>query len=70
MESDETKVLWDFMIQCDHYIEYRKADIVVVEKEEKKCLIIDIAIPDDNKVGVKELEEKIQKYDKLKREIK
>ena len=34
VESDEIKVLWDFMIQCYHYIEYRKPDIVIVEKEE------------------------------------
>ena len=40
-----------------------------MEKEEKKCLIVDIAIPDDKNVGVKE-EEKVQKYDKLKWEIK
>ena len=69
VESDEIKVLWDFMIQCDHHIECRKPDIVVVEKEEKKCLIVDIAIPDDKNVGVKE-EEKVQKYDELKWEIK
>ena len=42
------------MKRCDHHIECRKPDIVVVEKEEKKCLIVDIAIPDHNNVGVKE----------------
>ena len=40
-----------------------------MEKEEKKCLIIDIVIPDDKIVGMKE-GENTQKYDKLKREIK
>ena len=40
-----------------------------MEKEEQKCLITDIAIANDKNVGVKE-EEKIQKYDELKREIK
>ena len=40
-----------------------------MEREEKKCLIVDIAIPDDKNVGVKE-EEKVQKCDKLKWEIK
>ena len=57
------------MIECDHHIQCRKPDIVAVEKKEKKCLIVDNAIPDDKNVGVKE-EEKIQKYDKLKWEIK
>ena len=69
VESGEIKVLWGFMIQCDHDIECRKPGIVVVEKEEKKCLIVDIAIPDDKNIGVKK-EEKIQKYDELKWEIK
>ena len=69
VESDKVKMLWDFMIQCDHYIECRKPDIVVVEKEEKKCIIIDIAIPGDNRVGAKE-KEKIEKYDNLKWEVK
>ena len=69
VESDEVKVLWDFMLQYGHHIECRKPDIAVVEKEERKCLIIDIVIPDYNNVGVKE-KEKIQNYDDLKREIK
>ena len=57
------------MIQCDHQIEYRKPDIVVVDKAEKKCAIIDVAIPGDNRIGEKETE-KIEKYQALKREIK
>ena len=69
VESGEIEVLRHFKIQCDYHIECRKPDIVVVEKEEKKCLIADIAIPNDKNVGVKE-EEKIQKYDELKWEIK
>ena len=38
LESDEMKVLWDFMIQYDHHKECRKPGIFFVEKEEKKCL--------------------------------
>ena len=60
-------MLWDFMIQCDHYIECRKPDTVLVEKEEKQCTIIDIATPGDNRVGAKE---KRENYDNLKWEIK
>ena len=62
-------MLWDFMIQCDHYIECRKPDIIVIEKEEKQCTIINIATPGDNRVGIKE-KEKIEKYDNLKWKIK
>ena len=38
-------------------------------KEEMKCTIIEIAIPGDNRVWVKE-QEKIEKYDQLKWEVK
>ena len=57
------------MIQCDQYIECRKLGIVVVEKEGVKCTKIGIAIPGDNRVGVKE-QENVDKYDQLKREVK
>ena len=42
-ENDEVKLLWDLNIQCDHVIESRRPDIVAVNKQEKKCTIIDIA---------------------------
>ena len=69
MENDKAKILWDFMIQCDKMIEHRKPDIVLVDKVQQKCLIIDVACPGDNRIAEKE-EEKLQRYDLLKREIK
>ena len=68
IESDEVKILWDFNIQCDHVIEHRRPDILVVNKKEKSCQIIDIAVPGDLRVHVKE-GEKVEKYGDLKREI-
>ena len=41
---------------------------VVVDKKEHKGIIIDVAVPDDVRVGGKELE-KVEKYLELKREI-
>ena len=38
------KFLWDMNIQYD-IIEVKRPDIVLVEKKEKRCLIIDIAVP-------------------------
>ena len=55
-------------IQCDHVIEARRPDIVVVNKQERKCTIIDIAVPADKRIGEKE-NEKVEKYQDLKREI-
>ena len=68
IESETVKILWDMTIQCDHYIEARRPDILVVEKSSRKALIIDIASSGDQKVGEKE-NEKIEKYQDLKREI-
>ena len=68
LENEEAKILWDFTIQCDHLIQSRRPDIVVVEKEKKECKIIDIAVPNDVRVGNKE-QEKVEKYQDLRREI-
>ena len=49
-------------------IEARRPDIVVVDKANKKTMIIDVAIPGDTRVCDKE-REKIKKYSLLKEEI-
>ena len=63
-ENDEVKLLWDMNIQCDHVIEARRLDIVAVNKQKKKCTIIDIAVPGDKRIGEKE-DEKVEKYQDL-----
>ena len=63
------KILWDVMIQCDREIKARKPDIVVLNKNEGSCAIVDIAIPRDIRVSKKE-KEKFDRYQELKREIK
>ncbi len=69
LESEESKILWDFKIQTDTPIEANKPDIVVFEKTTRKCLIIDVACPFDTRVCAKE-KEKNEKYHDLKRELK
>ena len=49
------------MIQYDREIKARKADIVVVNKNDSSCTIIDIAKPGDIRVSEKE-NEKIERY--------
>ena len=60
--------LWDFTVQCDRKIEVRRPDIVFIDKKERKVVIIDVAIPGDDRVKDKELE-KLEKYQLLKDEI-
>ena len=68
VENDSVKILWDINIQCDNIIEARRPDIVLVDKNNRICTIIDIAVPADVRVAEKE-REKIGKYQDLKREV-
>ena len=56
-------------MQYDIKIKVRKPDIVVVNKNERSCTIIDIAISGDIRVCEKE-KEKMERYQELKRKIK
>ena len=68
VESENVKILWDFTVQCDWEIEARRPDIVFIDKKEREVVIIDVAIPGDDRVKDKELE-KVEKYQLLKDEI-
>ena len=48
--------MWDINFQSDHVIEARKSDIIVIDKKERKRIIIDIALPADVRVEEKERE--------------
>ena len=52
----------------DRQIEHRRPDIVVMEKNTDKCLIIDVACPVDNNLIVKR-NEKLNNYSELRLEI-
>ena len=56
LTNDEVKLLLDVNIQCDHVTEARRPGIVVVNKQEKKSTITDIAVPADKRIGEKENE--------------
>ena len=66
VENEKCKILWDITIQRDHVIEATRPDFVVVEKENNKAIMVDIASPWDHRVYEKE-GEKIGKYQDLKR---
>ena len=68
IENENFKLLWDFTIQCDRFIEARRPDVVLIDKKNKEVKIIDVAVPGDSGVTEKELE-KIEKYQMLSEEI-
>ena len=68
IENDHVKLLWDFNIQTSTYIQGRRPDVVVVDRDKKTCNIIDIAVPGDAGIVEKE-KEKVEKYQDLRREV-
>ena len=56
VEDENCKILWDFTIQCDHMMETRRPDIVIVDKVKKETIIIDVAIPRDTRLCDKDQE--------------
>ena len=68
LENEEYKLLWDFSVRTDHEIGARRLDLVIIDKRDKSCQIIDVAIPEDNGAREKE-DEKVEKYQDLAREV-
>ena len=68
LENEDYKILWDFSIQSDHVIEAQRPDLVVVDKKERSCKIIDFAVPGDSRIEEKE-KDKIEKYQDFGREL-
>ena len=68
IENDIVKILWDICIQVDRQIEHQRSDIVVMEKNTKKCLIIDVESPVVNNRILKR-NEKLDNYSELRLEI-
>ena len=68
LESENVTTLRHFTIQCDRKIEARRLDLVFIDKKKREVVIIDVAIPGDDRVKDKELE-KLEKYQLLKDEI-
>ena len=67
-ENINHNLIWDMNVQCDNVIVEWRPAIVIVNKMEKTEIIIDVAIPRDKRTISKE-NEKIEKYQNLKREI-
>ena len=65
LENVEVLLLWDFSIQTETRIDHNKPNIMIKNKKEKTCQIIDVACPFDTRVKQKE-EEKLDHYNELK----
>ena len=54
LENETHKLLWDFEIQTDHLISARRPDLMVINKKERTCWIVDFTVPTDHRVELKE----------------
>ena len=65
LENEDYKILWNFSIRTDHVTEALRPDLVVVDKKDRSCKIIDFAVPGDSRIEETEKD----KYQDLEREL-
>jgi hypothetical protein len=67
-EEGDDAVLWNQAVNTDREVTANRQDIIIKNKKEKTCALIDVAIPADRNFVQKEAEKKL-KYKSLCREI-
>ena len=65
---NKNTILWDYSIITDIKILTNRPDVVIHERKSKTRLLIDVSVPDDKNIALKEAE-KISKYKDLRIEI-
>ena len=67
-ENQTVTILWDMPIQTDKEIKANRPGIVVKDKKERTCLLMDMFIPTERNISLKTME-KLTKYKDLEIEI-
>ena len=67
-EEGDVTMLWNQAVHKDREVTANRPDIIIKNKKEKTCTLIDVAIPADRNVVQREAEKKL-KYRKLCIEI-
>jgi hypothetical protein len=67
-EQEDISVLWNQEVQTDREVLGKTPDIIIKNKKDKICLMIDVAIPSDRNVVKKEAEMEL-KYKNFSTEI-
>ena len=53
---DENTILWDYSIISDRKILANSPDVVIHDRKSKTCLLIDVSVPDNKNITLKEAE--------------
>ena len=71
LENVMHEILWNLEIPTDYLVATRRSDLMIINKKKKKrtCHIVDVTIPVDHRVKIKE-NEKIGEYLDLAREMR
>ena len=56
LENEMHNIIWDFGIKTDHRNPARRPDLVLINKNERTCQLVDFAVPTDHRVKLKENE--------------
>ena len=67
-EDGDVTVLWNQAVHPDTEVKANRPDIIIKNKREKTCTLIDVAVPADRNFAQKEEEKKL-KYESLCIEI-
>ena len=65
---NDITILYDMPIHTDKEISANRPDIVIKNNRDKKCALIDVAIPSDKNTS-KKISKKLSKYKDLEIEI-
>jgi hypothetical protein len=58
-EREDVTVLWNQGVHTVREVTANKQDIIIKNKKDKRCILIDVAIPADRNVTQKETENKL-----------
>jgi len=59
-EEGDVTVLWNQAVHTDREVTANRPDIIIKNKKEKSCTLIDVAIPVDRNIVQKEAEKKLK----------
>ena len=65
-ENETATILWDMPVNTE--IKADRPGIIIKDKTERKCIMIDMSIPSERNVSIKEVE-KLSKYKDLEIEV-
>ena len=58
IENNTHKLQWDVDVHTDHLISARRPNLIIINKKKRTCKIVDLAVPVDHRIKLKEYEKK------------